>query len=84
MNAKKMNPETFHPTSMEGHASTIEGRTTNLFEVAAAQLDKAIAVMNLEPSVAIAISQPKNELIIHFPVRLASGKVELFKGYRAR
>ena len=84
MNAKKMNPETFHPTSLEGKPVTIEGRDTNLFEVAAAQLDKAIQVMDLDPSVAVAISQPKNELIIHFPVRLSSGKVELFKGYRVQ
>lgn len=84
MNAKKMNPENFPPTSLEGHAVPIEGRATNLFEVAAMQLNKAIDVMDLDPSVATAISQPKNELIIHFPVRLSNGKVELFKGYRVQ
>jgi glutamate dehydrogenase (NAD(P)+) len=85
VNAKKMNPdETFQPTSLEGKAEIIEGRDTNLFEVAASQLNKAIEIMKLDPSVIAAISQPKTELIIHFPVRLSSGTVELFKGYRVQ
>ncbi|QDU71578.1 Glu/Leu/Phe/Val family dehydrogenase [Mucisphaera calidilacus] len=30
------------------------------------------------------MAQPKNELIVHFPVRLDSGEYRLFKGYRAQ
>ncbi len=30
------------------------------------------------------LSQPKNELIIHFPVRMDNGTTKLFKGYRVQ
>ena len=30
------------------------------------------------------LSQPKNELIVNFPVRMDSGEVRLFKGYRVQ
>jgi glutamate dehydrogenase/leucine dehydrogenase len=30
----------------------------------------------------VILSQPKNELIVNFPVRMDSGEIRLFKGYR--
>lgn len=57
---------------------------TNLFHVAAAQLEKGIRAIDLDPNLATILSQPKNELIIHFPVRLDSGEIKLFKGYRVQ
>ena len=56
----------------------------NLFDVVTQQLAKGAEATKLSPEVATIISQPKNELIIHFPVRLKSGEVRTFKGYRVQ
>jgi len=52
------------------------------FKVVQYYLDRAAKVIDLEPWVASILSQPKNELIVHFPVRMDDGSVRLFKGYR--
>lgn len=56
----------------------------NLFELADAQLEKAFQFSQIDDSVKTILKQPKNELIIQFPVKLSTGKVELFKGYRVQ
>jgi glutamate dehydrogenase (NAD(P)+) len=56
----------------------------NLFDLAAAQLERGASAIGLAPEVAVMVSQPKNELIIHFPVRLESGEIRMFKGYRVQ
>ncbi len=52
------------------------------FEVIQGYLAKAAASVDLPEHVALILSQPKNELIVHFPVRMDDGRTELFKGYR--
>jgi glutamate dehydrogenase/leucine dehydrogenase len=47
-------------------------------------LDRAAKLAKLEPYVQTILSQPKNELIVNFPVRMDSGEVRLFKGYRVQ
>ena len=69
--------------SMEGAPAAHHTRQ-NLFEVVTAQLHKAYDAIKLESDIAAILSQPKNELIIHFPVRLKSGEVRMFKGYRVQ
>jgi len=59
-------------------------RNVNLFELANAQLERAFSVMSVSDALRTILKQPKNELIIHFPVKLTNGKVELFKGYRVQ
>ena len=56
----------------------------NLFEVVKEQLAKGAEAVKLEPDIAAILSQPKNELIINFPVRLTSGETRMFKGYRVQ
>ncbi len=56
----------------------------NLFDVVTQQLALGAEAIKLEPEIATIISQPKNEHIIHFPVRLKSGEVRIFKGYRVQ
>src|SRR5262245_41514784 len=56
----------------------------NLYTVTAQQLDKSARVMNLNPAVYTILSQPKNEIIINFPVRMDDGRYLLFKGYRVQ
>ncbi len=56
----------------------------SLFDLAAAQLEQGIRAVSLPPEVATILSQPKNELMLHFPVRLSDGTTRLFKGYRVQ
>ncbi|MCB9549442.1 MAG: Glu/Leu/Phe/Val dehydrogenase [Myxococcales bacterium] len=54
----------------------------NVYEIAQAQLQRAADVIRLEDRLHMILSQPKNELIINFPVRMDDGNYRLFKGYR--
>jgi len=56
----------------------------NLFLLAEEQLKRAFNITSLDASLKTILVQPKNELIIHFPVKLTSGQVQLFKGYRVQ
>ncbi|HXJ19100.1 MAG TPA: Glu/Leu/Phe/Val dehydrogenase [Polyangia bacterium] len=56
----------------------------NPYEVALAQLDRAVRVAGAPQSVRDILSQPKNELIVNFPVRMDSGEYKMFKGYRVQ
>ncbi len=47
-------------------------------------LDVAARVADIEPFVQTILSQPRNEIIVNFPVRMDSGEVRLFKGYRVQ
>lgn len=56
----------------------------NLYNLAQDQLNKAIKLSNLDASVETILQQPKNEIIINFPVKLDSNEYKLFKGYRVQ
>jgi glutamate dehydrogenase (NAD(P)+) len=56
----------------------------NLFEVATRQIDKAMKLINIDPDVQQILAQPKNELIVNFPVRMENGNYQMFKGYRVQ
>jgi glutamate dehydrogenase (NAD(P)+) len=64
-------------------ASTLAQRG-NLYAIANVQLEKAARAINLDPATRTILSQPKNELIINFPVRLDNGDFVMFKGYRVQ
>jgi glutamate dehydrogenase (NAD(P)+) len=56
----------------------------DFFKVVQDYLERAAKAINLEPFVKTILTQPKNELIINFPVKMDSGEVRLFKGYRVQ
>jgi glutamate dehydrogenase (NAD(P)+) len=56
----------------------------NPYTVALQQLAKAAAVAGTPAAVREILSQPKNELIVNFPVRMDSGEYKMFKGYRVQ
>ena len=56
----------------------------DFYKVVQDYLEKAAKVAKLEPYVATILSQPKNEIIVNFPVRMDNGEVRLFKGYRVQ
>jgi glutamate dehydrogenase (NAD(P)+) len=56
----------------------------NPYEVAVAQFDQAAQLLHLEDDLREVLRKPKRELSVNFPVRLDSGKVKMFSGYRVQ
>ena len=56
----------------------------NLYQMACSQWERAAELIGLEPWIHTILSQPKNELMIHFPVLMDDGEYRLFKGYRVQ
>lgn len=46
------------------------------------KFEEVCELINLDPSVKTILSQPKNEIIVNFPVQMDNGEYKLFKGYR--
>lgn len=46
------------------------------------QLDKCFTTFNFSNEVKLVMEQPKNEIMVNFPVKLSNGETKLFKGYR--
>src|SRR5580704_9636786 len=56
----------------------------DFYKVVQDYLDRAARVAQIEPYIQTILSQPKNEIIVNFPVRMDSGDIRLFKGYRVQ
>lgn len=56
----------------------------NMYDIALSQFNRAAEAMNLEPEIRTILSQPKNEIIVNFPVKMDNGSYQLFKGYRVQ
>ena len=69
-------------TSVSGSFDLAEGEKYEFFKVIQGYLDTAADLVQLPHHVREMLAQPKNELIVHFPVRLDDGSMKLFKGYR--
>ncbi len=52
------------------------------FRVVQSYLERAAQVIELAPDLASILAEPNTELIVHFPVRMDSGELKLFNGYR--
>lgn len=52
------------------------------FKVIQGYLEAAARAVDLPEHVANILSQPKNEIIVNFPVRMDDGSTRVFKGYR--
>jgi glutamate dehydrogenase (NAD(P)+) len=65
-----------------GHGSA--AKEYDFYKTIQDYLDRAAKLARIEPYVQTILSQPKNELIVNFPVRMDSGEVRLFKGYRVQ
>lgn len=54
----------------------------SLFAMAVASVNRACEVLKAPEFVRAILGQPKNELIVNFPVKMNDGHYKLFKGYR--
>ena len=58
--------------------------TTNPFEIAQAQLDKAASKLGLDPAIHAVLREPLRELHVSLPVKMDNGSVKVFKGFRVQ
>lgn len=59
-------------------------RKINPLDVAMRQVDIAAERLKLDPGIGEKIKKTKRELIVHFPVKMDDGSVEIFTGYRVQ
>ena len=55
---------------------------TSLFATALAQFNRGADIIDLSDDLRSILSQPKNEIIVNFPVRMNNGTYRVFRGYR--
>ena len=56
----------------------------SLYQMVAKQFNKAADVMDLDDNIRRILSMPTNEIVVHFPVKLTDGRIEMFTGYRVQ
>jgi glutamate dehydrogenase (NAD(P)+) len=56
----------------------------NLYTQTVGVMLTAAQLMDLPHEVQVILAQPKNEIMVHFPVRMDNGDYRLFKGYRVQ
>ena len=56
----------------------------NPWEAQSARFDYAASKLNLDPGLWKVLSSPSREIIVHFPVMMDDGRIELFTGYRVQ
>ena len=56
----------------------------NLYRQTVSSMLQAADLMNLPHHLKIILAQPKNEIMVHFPVRMDDGEFRMFKGYRVQ
>ncbi|MBX3128196.1 MAG: Glu/Leu/Phe/Val dehydrogenase [Polyangiaceae bacterium] len=78
-------PRSSRPLEVIGRSSPSNAPPEERYEfftVVQGYLDRAASIIGTPAYVQSILSQPKNELIVHFPVRMDNGEYRLFKGYR--
>jgi glutamate dehydrogenase (NAD(P)+) len=56
----------------------------NLYRQTVSSMLQAADLMNLPNRLKLILAQPKNEIMVNFPVRMDDGEFRLFKGYRVQ
>ena len=55
-----------------------------VYETVLGQFERAADLVELDPSVRKILRHTMNEVVIHFPVRMDDGRIEIFTGYRVQ
>jgi glutamate dehydrogenase (NAD(P)+) len=67
------------PTANTGAAKTDKYA---FFKVVQSYVEEAAKIAEVPEYITTILSQPKNEIIVNFPVKMDDGSIRLFKGYR--
>jgi len=66
------------------HPAVTLDQEINPWEAQSARFEFAARKLNLDPGLWKVLSTPSREIIVHFPVALDSGKIEMFTGFRVQ
>jgi glutamate dehydrogenase (NAD(P)+) len=69
---------------METMHEEVKSTALNPYRMAVQQFEEAAIKLNLSADMREILRQPKRELIVNFPVRLDSGRIKMFTGYRVQ
>ncbi|MGY5851117.1 Glu/Leu/Phe/Val family dehydrogenase [Salegentibacter sp. F14] len=65
--------------------TTIKKRNKqNMYETVLNQFNKTADIINLNPNIRKILGITNNEIIVHFPVKMDDGTIEVFTGYRVQ
>ncbi|WP_159017764.1 Glu/Leu/Phe/Val family dehydrogenase [Algibacter sp. L3A6] len=64
----------------KAHKKPLKGMMENVMN----QFNHAADIINLHPNIRRILSITNNEIIVHFPVKMDNGEVEIFTGYRVQ
>ncbi|MDT0688804.1 Glu/Leu/Phe/Val dehydrogenase [Salegentibacter sp. F188] len=56
----------------------------NMYDTVMKQFNKTADIIELNPNIRKILGITNNEIIVHFPVKMDNGKVEVFTGYRVQ
>lgn len=59
-------------------------KRTGMYDNVMHEFNKAADKMNLDPGVRKILATTQNEIVVHFPVKMDNGKIEVFTGYRVQ
>jgi glutamate dehydrogenase (NAD(P)+) len=65
-------------------AATVPALVENPWENAQRQFDMAAEQLGLDQALRTVLREPKRELIVHVPVKMDNGTVQVFQGYRVQ
>lgn len=65
-------------------SETIKTKKTSMYDSVMRQFETAADIMNLNTNIRKILSATNNEVLVNFPVKLDSGEVEVFTGYRVQ
>lgn len=61
-----------------------EKSKTGMYESVIKQFEKAADIMKLDSNIRNILAHTNNEIVVHFPVKMDNGAVEVFTGYRVQ
>ena len=65
-------------------STTATVKRTGMYENVMREFNKAADTMNLDPGVRKILATTQNEIVVHFPVKMDDGSIEVFTGYRVQ
>ena len=63
---------------------TATKKHSSLYAGVQKQFNKAADLMNLDPDIRKILERTNNEIVVHFPVKMDDGSIEMFTGYRVQ
>jgi glutamate dehydrogenase (NAD(P)+) len=60
------------------------GRRGSVYDNVVWQFNRASDLMGLDPDIRKILSRTTNEIVVHFPVKMDDGRIEVFTGYRVQ